>query len=298
MDNKMKSLQDIVSSLLPDKNPAFVFTDLNVVETLQEFWEKKRKQGAVFKNGSLVVYESVPSPFAPYICYVTLPGGSCFGSFQYCSTKAEARRDAARVALVNSVFNEQPSRVITMEFIRNSVEEAVASVSGSTNDAEDPTTSIGAYHYMLEANKGKTMLEFQELMTIFQLLHWNGSLKILRERKCSRQDVISYYSKQSLDDCMRSQMALDWILKEKMISGTISQELQSSLKDLEKARETGRELRFHKEKKEILTLALSQIGSGFDRVPLYEQNMCDPNWKDVTTIENGFNNDDTRDERL
>lgn len=55
---------------------------VNVVETLQEFWEKKRNQGAVFKNGSLVVYESVPSSAAPYVCYVTLPGGSCFGSFQ------------------------------------------------------------------------------------------------------------------------------------------------------------------------------------------------------------------------
>jgi hypothetical protein len=31
---------------------------------------------------------------------------------------------------------------------------------------------------MLEANKGKSMLEFQELMTVFQLLHWNGSLKV------------------------------------------------------------------------------------------------------------------------
>lgn len=42
---------------------------------------------------------------------------------------------------------------------------------------------------MLEANAGKTMLEFQELMTVFQLLHWNGSLKAMRERHCSRQEV-------------------------------------------------------------------------------------------------------------
>lgn len=27
----------------------------------------------------------------------------------------------------------------------------------------------------------------QELMIVFQLLHWNGSLKALRETKCSRQ---------------------------------------------------------------------------------------------------------------
>ena len=47
---------------------------------------------------------------------------------------------------------------------------------------------------MLESNKGKTMLEFQELMTVFQLLHWNGSLKAMRERSCSRQEVLAHYS--------------------------------------------------------------------------------------------------------
>lgn len=28
---------------------------------------------------------------------------------------------------------------------------------------------------------------FKELMTVFQLLHWNGTLKAFRERRCSRQ---------------------------------------------------------------------------------------------------------------
>ena len=32
---------------------------------------------------------------------------------------------------------------------------------GTLDDADDPSTSIGAYHYMLESNMGKTMLEFQ-----------------------------------------------------------------------------------------------------------------------------------------
>ncbi|XP_069767453.1 protein limb expression 1 homolog [Narcine bancroftii] len=277
MDNDLKSLQDIVSSLLPNKNPAFTFKDLNVVETLQEFWEKKSNLGTAFKNGSLVIYESVPSSAAPYVCYVTLPGGSCFGSFQHCLTKADARRDAARVALVNSVFNEQPSRLITVEFIRNSMDEAIVAACGSTNDVLNPSTSIGAYYQMLEANRGKTMLEFQELMTIFQLLHWNGSFKILRERKCSRQDVISYYSNQPLDDCLRSQMALDWILREKTTPGMISQELQFALRDLERARETGHELRFHKERKEILMLAVSQIGSKCNSVQICEKTICDTN---------------------
>lgn len=32
-----------------------------------------------------------------------------------------------------------------------------------------------------------TFCLLQELMTVFQLLHWNGSLKAMRERQCSRQ---------------------------------------------------------------------------------------------------------------
>ena len=51
----------------------------------------------------------------------------------------------------------------------------------STDSSKDPSTGIGAFRFMLESNKGKSMLEFQDLMTIFQLLHWNGSLKAMRE---------------------------------------------------------------------------------------------------------------------
>ena len=61
----------------------FVFHfSVNVVEALQEFWQMKQDRGADLKNGALVVYESQPSSSPPYVCFVTLPGGSCFGSFQ------------------------------------------------------------------------------------------------------------------------------------------------------------------------------------------------------------------------
>ncbi|NXY86616.1 LIX1L protein, partial [Alcedo cyanopectus] len=160
---------------------------VNVVEALQEFWQMKQSRGADLRNGALVVYEMVPSSSPPYVCYVTLPGGSCFGSFQFCPTKAEARRSAAKIALMNSVFNEHPSRRITEEFIEKSVSEALASFNGNQEEADNPNTGIGAFRFMLESNKGKSMLEFQELMTVFQLLHWNGSLKAMRERQCSRQ---------------------------------------------------------------------------------------------------------------
>lgn len=87
---------------------------------------------------------------------------------------------------------------------------------GDPDEADNPNTGIGAFRFMLEANKGRTMLEFQELMTVFQLLHWNGSLKAMRERQCSRQEVVAHYSHRALDDDMRSQMALDWIAREQV----------------------------------------------------------------------------------
>ncbi|GFW29229.1 LIX1-like protein [Trichonephila clavipes] len=63
---------------------------LNVVEALQEFWQMKLARGADLKNGALVIYESMPSTNPPYVCYVTLPGGSCFGSFQVPANQAAA----------------------------------------------------------------------------------------------------------------------------------------------------------------------------------------------------------------
>ncbi|XP_027983668.2 LIX1-like protein [Eptesicus fuscus] len=234
---------------------------VNVVEALQEFWQMKQSRGADLKNGALVVYEMVPSNTPPYVCYVTLPGGSCFGSFQFCPTKAEARRSAAKIALMNSVFNEHPSRRITDEFIEKSVSEALASFNGNREEADNPNTGIGAFRFMLESNKGKSMLEFQELMTVFQLLHWNGSLKAMRERQCSRQEVLAHYSHRALDDDIRHQMALDWVSREQGVPGALSRELASTERELDEARLAGKELRFHKEKKDILMLAAGQLGN-------------------------------------
>nr|XP_038959444.1 protein limb expression 1 homolog isoform X3 [Rattus norvegicus] len=166
MDRTLESLRHIIAQALPHRDPALVFKDLNVVSMLQEFWESKQQQRATFSSEGLVVYESMPSSGPPFVSYVTLPGGSCFGNFQCCLSRAEARRDAAKVALINSLFNELPSRRITKEFIMESVQEAVASTRGTLDDADDPSTSVGAYHYMLESNMGKTMLEFQNQVSL------------------------------------------------------------------------------------------------------------------------------------
>ncbi|KOX74294.1 LIX1-like protein [Melipona quadrifasciata] len=238
---------------------------VNVVEALQEFWQMKQSRGTELRNGALVIYESVPGTSPPYVCYVTLPALNC-------PTKAEARRSAAKIALMNSVFNEHPARKITDDFIEKAVAEARASFAkpsatsnsnqtqGSGDEKEDPNTGIGAFRFMLECNRGRTMLEFQELMTVFQLLHWNGSLKAMRERQCSRQEVVAHYSHRALDDDMRSQMALDWVAREhESGGGVVAMELALAERELEAARLAGRELRFPKEKKDILMLAHAQV---------------------------------------
>ena len=98
----------------------------------------------------------------------------------------------------------------------------------------------------------------QELMTVFQLLHWNGSLTAMRERQCSRQEVVQHYSHRIMDDDMRAMMALDWMSREQDRPGTIDKELLQTEEELVRARKAGRELRFPKEKKDILALAVTQ----------------------------------------
>ncbi|CAN8010082.1 unnamed protein product, partial [Ixodes pacificus] len=183
-----------------------------------------------------------------------------YALLQNCPTKAEARRSAAKIALVNSVFNEHPSRRISDEFVAQAVREARASFGVSTVPRYiGQSGGVDAFRFMLEANRGRTMLEFQELMTVFQLLHWNGSLKAMRERQCSRQEVLAHYSQRPLDDDMRSQMALDWAAREHHAPGRIAQEMAAARAELEAARLAGRELRFPKEKQDILGLACAQL---------------------------------------
>jgi LIX1-like protein len=78
------------------------------------------------------------------------------------------------------------------------------------------------------------------------------------------KNVLTWCMNGPLDDDMRSQMALDWIAREQEIPGIISRELNLAERELEDARLAGRELRFPKEKKDILMLANSQVGDPYD----------------------------------
>ena len=84
-------------------NELIVNVSVNVVEKLQQFWQTKCHQGADLRQGAVVIYEGVSASQPPYVCYVTLPGGSCFATFENCNTKADARRSAAKIGLMNSV---------------------------------------------------------------------------------------------------------------------------------------------------------------------------------------------------
>ncbi|CAL9708291.1 unnamed protein product [Knipowitschia caucasica] len=259
-----EKFEDCSSFYLPLWESDLRLNDLNVVAMLHNFWERKsptksstsESVGDQSRTESLLLYESVPG--SPCACYVTLPGGSCFGNYKICSTQAEARRDAARVALMNSLVNELPCRQITSQFITESLQQATSDSSMSIEDARNSHTSLGTYSLLLHSYIGKSMLEFQEMMTIFQLLHWNGTLKALRERKFSRQSVISFYSQRGFDECTRSSMALDWLSREKRTPGRIGDESHLAQMELVLARQRGQELRFYKEKMDILSLALSQ----------------------------------------
>ncbi|XP_054467732.1 protein limb expression 1-like [Anoplopoma fimbria] len=291
MNMSEMEVEESIMSYLSQSETDTSTRDLNVVAMLHNFWEQRQtaqftgssseSDGSVGDTAvhteSLLLYESAPSPGPPYVCYVTLPGGSCFGNYKVCDTQAEARRDAARVALMNSLVNELPCRRINPQFITQSLQQAATDSAVCIEDACDSGTSIGTYSVLLHSYVGKTMLEFQEMMTIFQLLQWNGTLKALRERQCSRQSVISYYSQRGLDEYIRSSMALDWLGREQRSPGRLGEELQVAQRELVLARRRGIELRFYKEKTEILSLALSQAyihhtPEAFSEVPSHTYN--------------------------
>lgn len=59
----------------------YVFA-VNAVGMLHQFWKQKQVNSGPIEIENLVVYECIPSPGPPFICYVTLPGGSCFGNYK------------------------------------------------------------------------------------------------------------------------------------------------------------------------------------------------------------------------
>ena len=118
-------------------------------------------------------------------------------SVQDCPTKAEARRSAAKIALMNSVYNEHASRRITDEFIDKAVAEAFnsfqvllsssLSVPSSDHQQSHPVTSVAIdLFYNLNAN---------QLLRPMKTRYYDISLKIkfyfqLKRKKYLKEAMI------------------------------------------------------------------------------------------------------------
>lgn len=146
------------------------------------------------------------------------------------------------------------NRIITEKFI----EEAVAEAKKSSGDYDDDA-GIEAFRYMLSENLGKTMLEYQEMMAVFSLLQWNGNLQSMIRNKMRRKDVVAQFSHKTINSTFREEIADSWLKREDENPGIITKELESIEKDLQKFRHGGQELRFYKEKRDIIMFAINAL---------------------------------------
>lgn len=229
-------------------------------DALQEFWDMKLSRTSDAKSPANLLYETeieILRGKKRYICYVTLPGGSCYGSSSLSYTEKEARESAAKVALMNSVFNEHPSRQISSDLI-----DKILSSVASDKSASKKNSCLAAFRAMLLTSKGQSLLTFQEIMIIFQLLHWNGNLKEMKRRQCSREEVISRYAGSTMDQKMRDGMVRDWTSRELKLPGVVQSELSIAEEAMRHCREVGTDLRFAKEKREILKRVMSVLAIG------------------------------------
>ena len=229
---------------------------VDAVEALKEFWLLKEAKGAHFPEGCSVKYETY-STSPPFVFYATLPGGSCFGSFEHCETAESAKQSAAKIALTNSVLNEHSGNIISSLTIDQMVSAASSSFPSTLSANSDSPVDI--FRKILQEYIGKSFLSFQEKMSVFQLLHWNGNLKEMKGKGCFREEVLQHYLCRGIDDEMLSKSTVEWKNHEKLQPGIIVKELQKVENDVEVARIAGRELRFHKERLIILQEALKQL---------------------------------------
>ena len=55
---------------------------INVFDVLQEFWQMKADTLNLPKECLVPKYDFMEKPGTPFVCFVTLHGGACFGTFQ------------------------------------------------------------------------------------------------------------------------------------------------------------------------------------------------------------------------
>ncbi len=68
-------------------------------------------------------------------------------------------------------------------------------------------------------------------MTVFQLLHWNGSLKAMRERECSRQEVVQHYTHRLVGPVLDTQV-VGPVLDTQVVSPVLDTQVVGPVLDL------------------------------------------------------------------
>ncbi|XP_055331548.1 protein limb expression 1 homolog [Paramacrobiotus metropolitanus] len=192
----------------------------------------------------------------PWACYVFLPGGSCFASRGNCYSRSEAQHSAAKIALMNSIFNEHPSRRITLEYV-----EQMLTTKAVTGRMDSVNLRRGC-QLSLEFMVGKTFMEYLDFCTVLRLICWAGSLSEFFGEECSTSKIFLYCYEVVIDAEFRWRLALQLVEKERQESGFLVDSISSAKDEIRASRCAGKELRFPLEKVSIGSLALQQLRCG------------------------------------
>lgn len=167
------------------------------------------------------------------------------------------RQSAAEVALMNSIFDTCPSRRITAEFIQEAVEHV-----SFHQMANGPTYGISGYQLALERMMDKTMMQYQEVCTVLQLLSWSGLMEAMRARSLSQDELIDYSIEAKIDGAFRSELTMYIMDKENENPGYLDKQLRQAESEMLQLRQAGKDLRFPYEKRIVCLMALDQFQYG------------------------------------
>ncbi len=80
MHTTNEAIEILINNFMNHPSLANSEQNLNVFDMLQEFWQMKCTTLEI--DEPLLKYEFLERPGTPYVCFVTLPGGACFATFQ------------------------------------------------------------------------------------------------------------------------------------------------------------------------------------------------------------------------
>ncbi|XP_019465665.2 serine/threonine-protein kinase RIO2 [Meleagris gallopavo] len=157
---------------------------VNVVAILQEFWESKQKK-AVLPSEGIIVYESLSSLGPPFVSYVTLPGGSCFGNFQFTIGEKGHEQDDLQQLRRQELVKKKIKRQLTKQqksALRQRLQKGEANIY-TKQRRENILANRPVFHLLFKVEMGMKNHEIvpASLIASIASLKHGGCNKILRE---------------------------------------------------------------------------------------------------------------------